>query len=151
MTIEVGTKVSDFNLTDQNDNQVKLSDFAGQKVLLSFHPLAFTGVCANQMLGIEENYETFKELNTVPLGVSIDAAPAKKAWAEELGLEKLDLLADFWPHGGLAKELDIFREEDGFSERANILLDEEGEVIYTKVYDISTLPDPQEIIDFLQE
>ncbi|MGM0368940.1 MAG: redoxin domain-containing protein, partial [Bacillota bacterium] len=56
MTIEVGTKVADFTLTDQDDNQVKLSDFAGQKVLLSFHPLAFTSVCANQMLGIEENY-----------------------------------------------------------------------------------------------
>ena len=149
MTIEVGTKVKDFTLTDHNDNEVKLSDFEGQKVLLSFHPLAFTSVCANQMQGLEANYDRFEDLNTVPLGVSIDAAPAKKAWAKELGLDNLKLLADFWPHGGLAKELGIFREEDGFSERANILLDETGEVIYTKVYDISELPDPEEIIEVI--
>lgn len=151
MTIEVGTKVDDFTLPDHNENEVKLSDLEGKKVLLSFHPLAFTSVCANQMQGLEANYEEFEELDVVPLGISIDAVPAKKAWAEKLGLEKVQLLADFWPHGGLAKDLDIFRDEDGFSERANILLDENGEVIYSQVYEISELPDPQEIIDFIKD
>ncbi|MBM7556799.1 redoxin domain-containing protein [Halanaerobacter jeridensis] len=150
MTVEVGTKINDFTLTDHNENEVNLSDLEGQKVLLSFHPLAFTSVCANQMQGLEANYEELEELNIVPLGISIDAVPAKKAWAEELGLEKLQLVSDFWPHGGLAKELGIFRDEDGFSERANILLDENGEVIYSQVYEISELPDPQEIIDFVK-
>lgn len=149
--IKNDAKIKNFTLKDQNDNEVSLSDFKGQKVLLSFHPLAWTSVCANQMSALESNKDKFEELNTVALGVSIDAAPSKKAWAESLAIENTRLLADFWPHGGLAKDLGIFREKNGFSERANILLDEEGTVIWTKVYDIPELPDLEEVIKVIED
>jgi peroxiredoxin len=149
--ITEGSQVEDFSLKDQNDNIVSLSDFAGQKVLLSFHPLAWTSVCANQMSDLEANQEVFSDLNTVPLGVSIDAVPSKEAWAEELAIEDTKLLADFWPHGELAKQLGIFAEDKGFSKRANILLDEEGKVLWTKVYELSELPDIDEVIEVIKQ
>ncbi len=149
--IGIGAKVEDFQLLDQNGNPFKLSEHRGKKVLLSFHPLAWTPVCAQQMKDLEKHYEEFQELNTLPVGISVDSTFSKKAWAESLGIEKLRMLADFWPHGALAMKLGIFREKDGFSERANVILDEEGKVIFVKVYPIREVPDLKEILDFLRE
>jgi peroxiredoxin len=45
----------------------------------------------------------------------------------------------------------IFRKEDGFSERANIIVDGQGRVAFIKVYDIPELPDLEEILAFLRK
>lgn len=149
--IKPGTKVRNFALKDQNGKFFKLSDFKGKKVLLSFHPLAWTPVCARQMKALERNQKKFKELHTVAVGVSVDSTFCKKAWAKSLGINETRMLADFWPHGGLAKKLGIFREKEGFSERANIILDENGKVIFVKIYPIPEVPDIKEIIAFIEE
>ncbi len=148
--VEIKDEIEDFVLKDQYGKEFRLSDYRGRRVLLSFHPLAWTPVCAEQMKGLEENHVRLEELNAVPVGISVDSTFSKKAWAESLGIHKTRLLSDFWPHGGLAKKLGIFRENDGFSERANIIIDEEGKVIFTKVYPISHVPDMEEIIAFLE-
>lgn len=149
--IKVGEKFGNFTLKNQEDRQVNTEGFEDKKILLSFHPMAWTSVCAKQMQSLEDYYEVFEELNTVPLGISIDTAPSKKAWAESLGIEELDMLADFWPHGGVAAKLGIFIEKFGFSERANIILDEQRKVIFMKVYPIKELPDVKELVAFLKK
>jgi peroxiredoxin len=146
----VGEKLQDFVLKDQDNKDFSSKEMRGKRLLLSFHPLAWTSVCANQMKALEENMETFSQLNTIPLGLSVDQQFSKSAWAKDLGIKHLRLLADFWPHGGLAKSLDLFREKQGFSERANVIIDEEGKIIFVKVYDIPELPNINEIIDFLE-
>ncbi|MGC8790321.1 hypothetical protein [Desulfurella multipotens] len=60
-------------------------------------------------------------------------------------------MCDFWPHGEVSKKLDVFIEKYGFSGRVNMLLDENFNVIFTKVYPIKELPDINEIIKFLEE
>jgi peroxiredoxin len=147
--VGLGEKVRDFNLKDQLGKDFTLSEFVGRKILLSFHPLAWTSVCAKQMQSLEENRETFEKRNTVAVGLSVDSVPCKKAWAKELKIEHTRLLADFWPHGALANQLGIFRDKDGFSERANIIIDEQGKVMFVKVYPTKELPDINEIIKAL--
>ena len=149
--IKTGDNFGDFTLKNHKDLALNTTDLAGKKILLSFHPLAWTPVCSQQMQSLEGNYQAFQDCNTVPLGLSIDSVPCKKAWAESLGIAKLDLLADFWPHGGLASRLGIFIEKFGFSERANIILDEQRVTIFVKVYPIKQLPDVQEVISFLKK
>jgi len=51
----------------------------------------------------------------------------------------------------VAKLCDAFRNEEGFSERANILVNEMGQVIFAKVYPIKELPDVEEILSLLSE
>jgi peroxiredoxin len=148
--IQQGAKGKPFMLKDNRDKVVKLSDFKGKKVLLSFHPLAWTSVCAEQMKALEANKEKFDMLNTVALGFSIDSVPSKNAWAKTLGIHNTKLLCDFWPHGKVAKAYGIFRANDGFSERANIILDEKHRIIFVKVYPIAELPDLEEIFNFLR-
>jgi len=138
-----------FDLKDNRDKEIRLSDFKGKKVLLSFHPLAWTSVCAEQMKALEANKEKFDLLNTVALGLSIDTVPSKNAWAKTLGIQQTPLLCDFWPHGKVAKAYGLFREANGFSERANIILDEKHRVIFVKVYPIAQLPDIEEIFSTL--
>jgi len=138
--LEVGKKALDFVLKDQDGKEFRLFDFRGKKILLSFHPLAWTSVCEKQMRALEENYEKFESLNGIPVGISVDPIPSKKAWAEHMGLKKLRILSDFWPHGEVAKLYGIFREKDGILERANILVDEEGKIVFFKVYPIRNFP-----------
>ena len=147
--IKIGQKAPDFVLKDQHNQEFKLSDLNGRKVLLSFHPLAFTKVCARQMQALEKNLKAFDHLNTVPVGISVDTVPSKHAWAKALKVKNLRLLSDFWPHGKVAQAYGIFRREQGFSERANIIVDEFGKVIWIKVYPIKKLPDLKEVLKFL--
>ena len=147
--IEKGEKAKPFVLKDNRDKEIRLSDFKGKKVLLSFHPLAWTGVCAEQMKALEANRERFDSLNTVALGLSVDTVPSKNAWAKSLGIQNTPLLCDFWPHGKVAKAFGLFRPANGFSERANIILDEKQRVLFVKVYPISQLPDLEEIFKAL--
>lgn len=148
--ISVGSTVKPFTLDDQFDKEISMASLAGKKFLLSFHPLAWTGICTKQMLKLDEAYEQFEAKNTISFGLSVDASPSKKAWGESMKLKKLQLLCDFWPHGGVAESLGIFRKDEGISERANILLDEHGKAVWVKVYEMSVLPDFKEILDFLR-
>lgn len=148
--IEIGAKAPDFALKDQYGKTTKLANFKGKKVLLSFRPLAWTTVCHDQMKLLEENHLRFDELNTVALGIGVDSVPSNKAWAQEMDITNTRLLSDFWPHGETAKSYGIFRDKDGFSERANIIIDEEQKVIFAKVYPVSQLPDFGEIVKFLE-
>jgi len=149
--IEIGDKAADFALKDQNGKMVRLSAFKGKKVLLSFRPLAWTAVCHDQMRSLEENHLHLDELNTVALGIGVDSVPTNKAWAQSMDIKNTRLLSDFWPHGEVAKSYGIFREKDGFSDRANILLDEDQKVIFVQVYPTSQLPDIEPIIDLLKK
>ena len=148
--IEIGIKAPDFALKDQNGKTTKLASFKGKRIMLSFRPLAWTAVCHDQMRLLEENHLRFDELNTVALGIGVDSVPSNKAWAEAMDITNTKLLSDFWPHGETAKSYGIFRDTDGFSERANIIIDEEQKVIFGKVYPISQLPDFDEIMKFLE-
>jgi peroxiredoxin len=149
--ITAGETAPDFTLKDQDGKDFKLAEQKGKRVLLSFHPLAWTGVCTAQMKALEANFKTITALNTVPVGLSVDAVPSKKAWADNMGLKNLRIMADFWPHGGVAKAYGLFREHGGTSERANVIVDEKGKVAWVKVYEISQLPDINEVIDALKK
>jgi len=145
-----GETAPDLVLKDQNGTDFKLSELKGRRVLLSFHPLAWTEICAKQMQSLEENRGVLESLNTIPVGLSVDTVPSKKAWADHLGIKAVRLLSDFWPHGQVASSYGIFREKNGFSERANIIVDENGKIAFVKVYEIRQLPDMREIIGVIK-
>ena len=148
--ILAGEEAPDFTLKDQHGHDFKLSEMRGRRVLLSFHPLAWTGVCAQQMKNLESSKGVFASLNTEAVGISVDAVPAKQAWGDSLGIRSTRLLSDSWPHGQVARLYGVFREKEGFAERANILVNENGKVIFVKVYEIGQLPDLNEVIGVLK-
>lgn len=148
--IAAGEIMETFSLKDQDNVAWDSSSARGKRLLLSFHPLAWTPACAEQMIELEKNMQVLDELDTVPVGISVDPVPSKSAWAGDLKLARLRLLSDFWPHGKIAKDLGLFRENDGFSERANVLVNEQGIVVFVKTYPIGQVPDLQEVLDFIR-
>lgn len=148
--VSIGRRIGDFSLPDQDGKQVRLSDLRGKKVLLSWHPLAWTSTCAKQMKSLEKHRRAFAKLGAVALGLSVDTVPSKAAWATSLRIKETRLLSDFWPHGKTAKALGLFRPVEGSSKRANLILDEKGRVVFLKIYPIKELPDIEEILAFLR-
>ena len=142
---KLGKRAPNFVLRDQDGNDFELADLRGRRVLLSFHPLAFTGVCTAQMKALERNMDRFARAGVAPFGISVDAQPSKQAWAKQMGLRRLRILADFHPKGAVAKKLGLYIADKGIDARANVLLDEEGRVVWVKVYDIPELPDLKEV------
>jgi len=102
------------------------------------------------MKSLEEAYDRLARLNTEPFGIGVDSDPSNKAWAKSMGVNKTRLLADFWPHGEVAQRYGVFREKQGVSERANVLIDEAGNVLFAKQYPDDELPDIEEIIRVLK-
>jgi peroxiredoxin len=149
IALDNGQAAPDFVLKNHEGKDFKLSDMRGKRILLSFHPLAWTDICAKQMQSLENNVEVFGKLNTVPVGLSVDSVPCKKAWADHLEIKRVRLLSDFWPHGGVARLYGVFREKEGSSCRANVIVGEDGKIKLTKVYQINELPDIREIIDLI--
>ncbi|MGB7788038.1 redoxin domain-containing protein [Methanoregula sp.] len=144
-----GEPARNFSLKDQNDKTFDLYEQEGKRVLLSFHPLAWTEFCAAQMKSLEEKREVLAKNNCIPVGISVDSIPCKKAWAKSLGITQTPLLCDFWPHGAVAEKYGLFRDANGFSERANVIIDEKQRVVFVKVYPVHSVPDIGEIVAFL--
>jgi peroxiredoxin len=146
MTLKVGDQAPDFELRSHRGGTIKLSDFRGKKrVVIAFHPLAFTPVCATQMTAYQSDLGRFEAADAVVLGISIDAQPAKTAWANTLGPIAFDLLSDFHPHGEVAQKYGVFRQKEGFSERAIFVVDKEGRIAWAKVYQIPEQPNNEEL------
>lgn len=141
--------ISHFILKNQADQEVKFADFKGRKMLLSFHPMAWTRICNIQMQDLDARHDRFTARGITPFGLSIDQQFCKKAWGESLGLKQLQLLSDFWPHGALAEALGCFIAKAGVSGRQNYLIGPDGEVLWTRRHDIKEQPDFDRILEEL--
>lgn len=132
MAIEVGAEAPDFVLKDQDNQEVRLSDFRGQKnVLLVFYPLAFTGTCQGELCSVRDNLNDFVNDEVQVLTISVDSAFAHKVWATQQGYT-FPLLADFWPHGGVARAYGVFDEQKGISNRGTFVIDKAGVVRFAE-------------------
>jgi len=146
-----GEMAPDFTLKDQDGKEVKLSDYRGkQNVVLAFFPLAFTPVCSCQIPQYREDTQKFTDLNTQVLAVSVDSVPSHKAWVDSMGGINYPVLADFYPHGEVAKKFGVLREQ-GFSERALFIIDKSGKVAFSQVHEMKMQPDNNVVLAELKK
>jgi peroxiredoxin len=147
----VGLPAPGFTLEDQRRAPVTLPPGDGQRWLLSFHPLAWTAPCASQMQDLEAHQPEFVDLDCVAVGISVDSWISKQAWGDEIGVTATPLLADFWPHGAVARDYGIFREKNGFSERANLVIGRDGRIAFARIYPIHEVPPIDPVLAFLRQ
>src|SRR6266446_3016698 len=151
MAIAVGQAAPDFNLKDQYDKEVKLSDFAGRKnVVLVFYPLDWSPTCTKEHVCFVNDMKRFETLDAEVLGVSVDSAWSHKAYAEKMGI-KYSLLADFNPRGAMADKYGVYLADKGITGRAVIIVNKDGKVAWVKNYDIPVVPDVTEVASALQQ
>ena len=133
MAIDVGQEAPDFTLRDQKGHEVTLSSFRGKKnVVLVFYPLTFTAVCEGELCTLRDELEVYDSLDAQVLAVSVDSSWAHRKWAQERGFT-FPLLADFWPHGEVARAYGVFEENLGFATRGTFVIDRDGIVRYKVV------------------
>jgi peroxiredoxin len=138
MQIETGSEAPDFDLQVDGPERVRLSDYRGRSnLLLVFHPFAFTAICEEEALDLQENMASFASAETEVLLVSCDAAPARQAWKKKLGLT-YTLASDFWPHGEASRAYGVFDETKGAPVRGTFLVDKDGLVVWSLVNDADT-------------
>jgi peroxiredoxin len=128
----MGTRAPDFALKDQNNQLVTLSSFRDRSaVLLVFYPLAFTGTCGGELAAIQASLPSVQNPSVQVLTVSVDSVFSHKVWAEREGWE-FPMLADFWPHGGVAAAYGVFNDGAGFADRGTFLIDRSGVVRFAE-------------------
>jgi peroxiredoxin len=133
MPIEVGAQAPDFVLKDQNNQEVRLSDFRGRRtVLLVFYPLAFTGTCQGELAEVRDNLDEYANDDVQVLTVSVDSVYSHKIWADQEGYQ-FPMLADFWPHGGVAQAYGVFNDVAGFANRGTFVIDKAGVVRFAEM------------------
>lgn len=126
MALANDTQAPDFELPNQFGEHIRLREFRGNKpVTLVFFPLAFSSTCTSELCELRDNLATFKESGIELIGISVDSKATLRAWADREGYD-FTLLADFWPHGDVAKEYGVFVEEKGFANRATFMIDVNG-------------------------
>ncbi|MEU7584811.1 peroxiredoxin [Micromonospora sp. NPDC049230] len=133
MPIEVGAQAPDFVLKDQNNQEVRLSDFRGRRVvLLVFYPFAFTGTCQGELSEVRDNLDAYVNDDVQVLTVSVDSVYSHKVWADREGYQ-FPMLADFWPHGAVAQAYRVFNDVAGFANRGTFVIDKAGVVRYAEM------------------
>jgi len=126
MSLEIGQEASDFELTDQHGQKVRLSDFRGQQsVVLVFYPFAFSRICTGELCEIRDNLGVFIADGVQVIGISCDPMFSLRAFADAEGYA-FPLLSDFWPHGAVGTRYGVFDQSAGRSTRGSFLVDTEG-------------------------
>src|ERR1700691_1448422 len=144
MTIAVGQPAPEFSLKDQDQKDVKLSDYRGKNVVLIFYPLDWSPVCTNEHACFVNELKQFQTLNAQILGLSVDSVWSHKAFADKMGIQ-YPLLADFHPRGAVADKFGIYLADKGITGRAVAIIDKGGEIAWFKDYGIPVVPDMKEV------
>ena len=91
--LEINSIAPDFTLQDKDGNDVRLSDFAGKRIVLYFYPRDNTPGCTRQACAFAAAYDGFRELDVVVIGVSKDSVASHQRFAEKYNLPFI-LLSD---------------------------------------------------------
>jgi peroxiredoxin len=149
--LPVGDIAPDFTLPDASGEPLRLSDLRGQSVVLAFYPLDWSPGCSQQLDVYQQELDEFRRRGAQVVGVSVDSVYSHGAWAAVRGIT-FPLLSDFAPKGEVARRYGVWREQDGFSERALYVIDPDGRIAYSHVSPkLHHIPDIYELLDTLDQ
>jgi peroxiredoxin len=145
MPVTVGALAPEFTLKDQDQKEVKLSDFRGKKrVVLVFYPLDWSPTCTKEHACMVNDKKQFEDLDAQVLGLSVDSTWSHKAYADKMGIH-YPLLADFHPRGAVAAKYGVYLEDKGITGRSIFIIDRDGKLAWRKDYEIPVVPDIGEV------
>lgn len=135
--VQIGDQAPAFSLpAAPGPDRVTLSEFRGRPVVLLFFPLAFSGVCTEEMCRMAEEWSAWNDTGVTVLGISVDSPFVNQKFKEETGVP-FPLLSDFNKEAARAYGVleEDFHGMKGVSKRAAFVVDREGAVAYRWVSD----------------
>lgn len=135
MNIQIGQKAPDFTLFNTEKNKISLNDFQGKNLLILFFPLAFTGVCTNELCSMRDSLAAYNSMNAEVVGISVDSLFVLDKFKKENNLN-FNLLSDF--NKTTAKDYGCIYDTfvfdmEGVAKRSAFVIDKEGNVQYAEV------------------
>ena len=133
--LEVGDVAPEFELLNAQGETVKLSDFAGSKVIVYFYPKAMTPGCTTQACDFRDNLEALKGAGYQVVGISPDKPESLQKFTDKEGLS-FTLLSD--PDKTVLEEWGAFGEKKNYGKvvrgviRSTVVVDESGKVELAK-------------------
>jgi len=144
-----GSEAPEFALPSTPDQRVSLSEFRGRPVILAFYPEDWSPVCSDQLALYRELLPEFQRFDAALLGISVDGIWCHLAFAKDRNLH-FPLLADFEPKGEVARAYQVYRAQDGTTERALYVIDAEGIVRWSYVSPVGVNPGADGILRALE-
>jgi peroxiredoxin len=145
-----GQPAPNFTLRSTPDQWVTLDELRGQPLIIAFYPADWSPVCGDQMALYNEILPEFQKLGAELVGISVDGVWCHAAFAKDRKLH-FPLLADFEPKGVVARTYGVYREQDGFSERALFVINAEGMIHWSHVAPVGVNPGAGGILNALEE
>lgn len=154
MGLKIGDKAPLFSLINDQKEQVNLADYQGKNVVLLFFPLAFTGVCTDELCQIRDEKSIYEGLDAQVLGISIDSPFVLEEFKKQQGYN-IPLLSDFNREVSMAYDVlyDTFvLNMNKVAKRSAFVIDKSGIVKYAEVLNnAGDLPNFDEIKKTLKE
>ena len=151
--LEVGMKAPNFTLYNQDNQEVKLSDYLGKKIVLYFYPKDNTAGCTKQACGFSERIDDFHDLNCDVIGISKDTVASHKRFEEKQNLT-ITILAD--PDLDVIKMYDVYHEKNMYGKkvmgvvRTTYVIDEKGVIVFAKEK-VKAATNPEDMLELLKK
>lgn len=129
--LNIGDKAPEFELLNDEEEPVKLSDFLGQRVILFFYPKAGTSGCTTQACGFRDKYPKIEAADATVIGVSPDEPAALAKWKAKENLP-YTLMSD--PEHEVAEAYGVWGEKKMYGKsymgiiRSHFVIDAEGKI-----------------------
>ena len=91
--MNIGDKVPELLGKDQNGKEIKLSDYAGRRLVLYFYPKDLTSGCTTQACNLRDHYDELRQAGYEVVGVSVDDGKSHLKFIEKHALP-FTLIAD---------------------------------------------------------
>jgi peroxiredoxin len=144
-----GKEAPDFELSATPDQKVMLSDFRGQPVILVFYPEDWSPVCSDQLGLYQAVLPEFQRFGAELIAISVDSAWSHLAFAKDRNLH-FPLLSDFEPKGEVARTYQVYRANEGTTERALFVIDADGIIRWSYVSPVGVNPGADGILRALE-
>lgn len=158
MSLNIGDPAPDFKTgqsTGETQGEFQLSAQKGKNVVLVFYPGDFTPVCTNELALLQQDLAKFTGANAEVVGLSTDTVFSHSAFQKSLGGLSFPLATDRWPYGEIAKSYGIYpptRHKLPFwNDRAIFIVDKNGKIAWSKIYEIGDVPDLDEVLGALHK
>lgn len=145
---QAGSAAPDFTLPSGPGSAVSLADLAGRPTVLVFYPADWSPVCGDQLSALQAAQDELASHDAQVVAISVDGVWSHQAYADQRDLP-FPLLSDFEPKGEVARRYGVYRDGDGFSDRALFVLDADGTVRWTHVGEPGVDPGVDGILEAL--
>lgn len=139
MGLQIGQTAPDFALYNTEKNKIALNDYAGKNLVLLFFPLAFTGVCTNELCSMRDVLAEYNQMNAEVVAISVDSLFVLDKFKKENNLN-FNLLSDF--NKEVSKSYDCLYDSFvfdmvGVSKRSAFVIDKDGIIQYAEVLEVA--------------